>query len=552
MKKPRWLLASAIAVGTAAALVGCSAPAPGPADEPELSSTMRVAMAEVTSNLDPASYNVPANYILMSGAAGYLLTNPYEEFPYPDLYDGDAQVLDTETFDPELATDWALSDDGLSLTMNLREGVTSAAGNELTSADVVWTAQRNIALTTVGNFGMTVANIDKSNPVTADGDYTVVWHLTAPSPLLLPVLAWSWFAPIDSVEAQKNATTDDPWAKTWLTENTAFFGPYSVTEFEPGQSATLTYNENYWDEQPSITEIEFTTVPDPGNRQQLVQRGEVDFVGDIPRSQLASLEGNDDLQVIYQPALRFSYLQFRAGFEPLDNEQVRQALGYAIPYDTILSDVYNDTALPAKTVGTYLAGADPESSPYEYDLDKAADLLADAGYEDGFTVNLSYSMANPGPENEQVAVLIADSFGEIGVTVNLIKPSSEAEFTTAYNKGEFQMAIAGLSPGAPDAGYAVFVMGASNGFQNFGKISSPELDAAAKAAIAEGDEASRTATIAEAYELYNEVLPAAPIANPLVGFVASPKLSNIKIGVWAVPFWKFVELEADSDAESSD
>ena len=544
MNTPRWL-AAAVGVAAVAALTACtSAETPTPSESPKLESTLRVAMQEVTSNLDPAFYNVPANYINMSGAAGYLVTNPYIDFPYPDIYEGDAQVLDPETYEPELATDWELSDDGLSLTMNLREGVVSPYGNELTSADVVWTAQRNVALTTVGNFGMTVANINKENPVTAVDDYTVVWNLTSPSPLLLKVLGWSWFAPIDSVEAQTHVTADDPWAKTWLAENTAFFGPYSVSAFEPGQSATLTYNENYWGEEPSIKTIDFTTVPDAGNRQQLVQRGEVDFVPDIPRSQLASLEDDENLQVVYQPALRFSYLQFRAGVEPLDNEQVRQALAYAIPYEQILKDVYKDTSLPAKTVGTWLPNSHPDSSPYEYDLDKAKELLEDAGYGDGFTVSLSYSLVNPGPENEQVAILIADSFKDIGVTVNLQKPSSEAAFTTSYSAGEFEMAIAGLSPGAPDAGYAVFVMGASNGFQNFGKISSPELDAASKAAIVEMDEEARLDDIAEAYDLYNEVLPAAPIANPLVGLVATPGLGDIRIGVWAVPFWKFATLEA--------
>src|SRR5690606_24399436 len=128
---------------------------------------------------------------------------------------------------------------------------------------------------------------------------------------------------------------------------------------------------------------------------------------------------------------------FRAGVEELDNQQVRQALAYAIPYDTILEDVYQGTALPASTVGTWLPNAHADGSPYKYDLDKAKELLDEAGYGDGFSVNLSYSLVNPGPENEQVAVLIADSFKDIGVTVNLQRPSSEADFTTAYNAGEF-------------------------------------------------------------------------------------------------------------------
>src|SRR5262249_49100828 len=146
------------------------------------------------------------------------------------------------------------------------------------------------------------------------------------------------------------------------------------------------------------------------------------------RSQLSSLQSNKSVQVILQPGTRFSYLQYRAGVAELDNKLVRQAISYAIPYDKILQDVYYGTSLAAKTPGTWLPNSDPTSSPYTYDLAKAKQLLAQAGYPNGFSVSLSYSLANPGPENEQVAVLIADSLKQIGVTVKLEKPSSEAAF----------------------------------------------------------------------------------------------------------------------------
>jgi peptide/nickel transport system substrate-binding protein len=541
MKRLRILASSMVALATMLALVGCTDSA-NKSDDTGPQTTLRVALAEVTSNLDPAMYNVPANFINISGTVGYLISHPYQDFPYPDLYSGDAQVFDADTYDPELATDWKLSADGKSLTMHLRDGAKSPYGDTLTADDVVWTAQRNVALKTVGAFGMTVANIDPENPATAQDDNTVVWNLTAPSPLLMKVLAWSWFAPIDSVEAKKHATSDDPWSTKWLTEHTAFYGPYNVTEFTPGQSATLEVNPNYWDKKPEIQKITFQSVPDAGNRQQLVQRGEVDFVPDIPRSQLSSLKSNNSVQVNLQPGTRFSYLQYRAGVKPLDDQLVRQAISYAIPYDTILKDVYYDTALPAKTPGTWLANADPDASPYSYDLDKAKQLLDQAGYGDGFDVSLSYSLANPGPENEQVAILIADSLKKIGVNVSLKKPSSEAAFTTSYNAGDFQMALAGLSPGAPDAGYAVYVMGNTAGFQNFSKFSDPAFDKLSDTMKNEMDTTKRADEIQQTIAMYEDLVPATPIANPLIGMVASPKLQNIKLGTWGFPFWKYATL----------
>jgi len=546
MRSKRTLVLPSIAAAALLALSACTSsaePAATAGSDSDARTEVRVALAEVTSNLDPALYNVPANYMLISGAAGYLVSYPFQKFPYTDLWDGDAEVFDADNFDPELATDWELSDDGLSLTMHLREDAESPYGNTLTADDVVWTAQRNVALKTVGEFGMTVANINKEDPVTAVDDHTVVWNLTEPTPLLLKVLAWSWFAPIDSVEAQAHATADDPWAQEWLKENTAFYGPYTVTEFTPGQNGTMELNPGWFGDTPAIEKITFQSVPDAGNRQQLVQRGEVDFVPDIPRSQLTALQGKADVQVLLQPGIRFSYLQYRAGIEPLDNQLVREAISYAIPYEQILEDVYYGTSLPAKTPSTWLPNAFPELSPYEYDLDKAQELLAEAGYGDGFTVSLTYSTANPGPENEQVAILIADSLKDIGVTVNLQKPSSEAAFTTSYNAGEFEMALAGLSPGAPDAGYALFVMGNTAGFQNMGDFSNAEFDALSDEMLSDMDPDSRAKLIEQATELYMQLVPATPIANPLVGMVTNPDLTGIKLGPWNTPFWKYASFK---------
>lgn len=538
MRRTRILTAAAVAL---AMLAACSG-SPDDDNADASGSTLRVALAEVTSNLDPAKYNVPANYINIAGAVGYLISHPYQKFPYPELWQGDAEVFNADEYDPELATDWKLSDDGKQLVMNLRPDVKSAAGNTLTAEDVVWTAKRNVALKSVGEFGMTVANIDKANPATATSPTQVTWNLTAPSPLLEKVMAWSWFAPIDSVEAKKHATSADPWAAEWLKENTAFYGPYTVTQFTPGQSATMEVNPNYWDAKPAISKIMLQTVPDAANRQQLVQRGEVDLVPDIPRSQLSSLQSNKSVQVSLQPGTRFSYLQYRAGIKELDNKLVRQAISYAIPYDTILKDVYYGTSLAAKTPGTWLPNADPAASPYTYDLAKAKALLTQAGYPNGFTVGLSYSLANPGPENEQVAVLIADSLRQIGVTVKLEKPSSEAAFTTSYNAGEFQMALAGLSPGAPDAGYALFAMAYSTGYQNMSKFNDPAFDAAVKKVTDELDPAARAPLLKDATAMYVDEVPATTIANPLVGLVATPKLSGVKLGTWGFPFWKYATI----------
>lgn len=542
MKRSRFLGAAAVTVVGMIALSGCAAGGAATASATgEPADTLRVALAEVTSTLDPAKYNVPANFITMAGTAGYLISNPFEEFPDQDLYSGDVPILDPDTYDPELATDWSLSEDGLQLTMNLRDGVTSPYGNELTADDLVWTVQRNIALNSVGVFGMTVAKIDKTNPITVVDDDTVVWNLTSPSPLLEKVLGWSWFAPFDSTEAKSHATTEDPWATAWLTEHSAFYGPYNVTEFTPGTSATLSVNPNYWDEAPAITTIVMQSVPDAGNRQQLVQRGDVDFVADIPRSQLASLRDDPAVEVTLGPALRFSYLQYNTTVAPLSDPRVRQAISFAIPYDQILSDAYQDTALPAETVGTWLPGAELDEPQFTYDPDHAAELLQEAGVTD-LSLNLLYSMSNPGPENEQVAVLIKDSLAKIGVTVNLTKPSSDADFTAAYSGGDFDLAIAGLAPGAPDLGYALYAMAATGASQNYGTFSDPAFDAAALDAISNTDGDARAASAQEALSIYGELVPATPIANPLAGIVSAPGLADVRLGVWANPIWKYLTL----------
>ncbi len=505
-------------------------------------STLRVAMAEVGSTLDPATYQVPSNYINMAGTMGYLIGYGFKQFPNKSQYSGSVPIINANSYIPELATSWKISADGKSVSMRLRRGVKSPYGNELSAKDLVWTTQRNLALKSVGNFGMTVSNIDKSNPLTVVDNYNVVWNLTAPSPLIEKVLAWSWFAPFDSTEAKKHATSDDPWAVKWLTTHTAFYGPYTVTDFTPGQSATMVVNPNYYGTKPDIKQITFQSVPDPGNRQQLLQRGDVDFVPDLPRGQLVLLKSDKSVEITFGPSTRFSYLHFNVNKAPWNDVRVRQAVAYAIPYNQILSDVYHGSALPAKSVATWLPGADPTAYPYVLNLTKAKALLAQAGLASGFTANLTYSMANPGPENEQAAILIQSSLAQIGIKINLVKPTSEATFTTTYNTAAFELAIAGMSPGAPDAGYAVFNLANSKGFQNFTKFKDAALDAATNAALASLSGPQHNKAVKESQRLYGQLVPAALIADPLVGLATTPKFGNLRLGSWGFPIWKDATL----------
>lgn len=404
-----------------------------------------------------------------------------------------------DEFEPRLAESWEVSEDGLTWTFHLRQGVKSNFGNELTAEDVKWSYERAFGAKGVG--GWVVANalrLAGPEAVTAVDKYTVQITTKAFDPIFLNVLRIYTPCIHDTTELKKHLTTEDPWGLQWTATHNATFGPWQLSELTPGVQAVFTPNPNYYRGQPYFSKVIWREIPVSANRMAVAQAGDVDIAFRLTKRELSEFAGNPDVKIpVAQTNLTH---QWRLNFNvpPFDNVKVRQAMAYAVPYDEILEKVYYGLAQPMKSfLMPWADGYDPSLWVYEEDLDKAKSLLAEAGYPDGFEA--SVMLSGDWPEYEELAVLIKSNLAKIGVTLNIDK-FPEAKFNENRYARTFPATIDYDQAQVPVGIYAASLLFSTGslGISNFNNYSSPEMDALIEQAWNEPDAGKRA-------EMYGEM-----------------------------------------------
>ena len=358
---------------------------------------LRVATTAAITTWDPSmSFSTEALY----------MANIYE----PLLWVNPAGA-DTE-FTPALATSWDKSDDGLTWTFHLREGVKFHDGETLTADAVKRSIERAQA---VGGAAFIWAPLDT---IETPDDLTVVFHLkyAAPVDLIASSLYGAW---IVSPKALDAVDADSTYFEAGKEAGT---GPYMLTDYTPDSEVVLSAFPDYWggwDDATHYNIVDVNITADENVRLQLLTDGETDLSFALPATSYQSFVDNPDFNV-YTGTTFFNYTGFlNVTRPPLDNKQVRQAIAYAIPYDDlILVGVDGRGTQSHGPVPEGVFPYSPDVPQYHQDLDKARELLKEAGHEGGgFTLNMTYASENN--IEEKIAPLIADALGQIGITVNI-------------------------------------------------------------------------------------------------------------------------------------
>ena len=303
--------------------------------------------------------------------------------------------------EPGLATSWETSDDGLTWTFDIRDDVVFSDGEPLTANDVAFTLNRVLdGGPEAATWG---AYLGQVTSVTAPDDTTVVLELKKPNsslPLLpipiVPEHVWE-DVPEDEVKTYKAEPEDG--------RPVVGSGPFRLVE---GQAGGSTYrfeaNPDYWREGPHIDEVVFRVYKSEDPAIQALIKGEVDFVDGISALQVEALEGRDGITAVNGDSPGFDEIAFNTGSVDLDTGEpmgdpnpalldpaFRFALGYAIDRDLLIERAYQGAGDPASTIIPALYDqyhwAPPEDEAYEYDPDRAGELLDEAGYtmgDDGF------------------------------------------------------------------------------------------------------------------------------------------------------------------------
>jgi len=354
------------------------------------------------------------------------------------------------------AESWEESADGLSWTFNLKKGVKSYHGNELTCEDLRWSWARAYEMRSVKFFFTKVMNLKSIDDVTCPDPHKIQFKITAKNPLFLQLLAMNYYGgPFDATEAKKHATASDPWAKEWLKTNTAGFGPYHVEKHTPGEELILVRNPNF-EPKPQIARVIVKIVPDSATRLALLKRGSVDFAMRLREREYNEVRKDDKLQLVYHPANFIPYFGMVQTNEIMAKPAVRQALAWAVPYEEIHQKVYFGQGHIIKSITPEIfPNSTAELWPYKFDLDKAKKLLADAGYPNGFEMTISYDKAIS--EMEEACTLIKSSFEKIGIKVQLQGLPSAVYSDTKFQRKQMAHCDNFQWPWIADTGYTAWV-----------------------------------------------------------------------------------------------
>ena len=325
---------------------------------------------------------------------------------YALLYDRLIDIDATGQTVPSLATSWEPTSDTV-WTIKLRDDVTFHNGEPFNADAVKFVIER--ALTAEGT--KMASAIEVITDVRVVDDYTVEIETSQPWSLLPSRLSRLWMYPPKYFE--------EVGLDGFLAAPVGS-GPYKFVEWEQDNYIVLERNENYWRETPAIDRIRLRHMPDQSARVNTIEAGEVDVAFIIDPEQVERLEGKG-FQSVNQPIGQayIYYLRTTVG-GPLSDMRVRQAINYAVDVESIVDALFlgRTSVLQGQPVGPDADGFSPDIQAYGYDVERAKELLTEAGYPDGFKLAFD-GTSGTAPKDKEVAEVIAAQLAEVGIDVEI-------------------------------------------------------------------------------------------------------------------------------------
>jgi peptide/nickel transport system substrate-binding protein len=412
----------------------------------------------------------------------------------------------------KLAESWELDPSGKRAVFKLRQGVMSNWGNELTAEDVRWTWNRAFELGALGAFYTAVSGLKRPEDVKVEDKYVVSFNTDDPNPLLLKIHTNLYTPVYDSKKCKEMGGTDDPWARKFIENESAGFGPYRLQQLTRGQQAVFQAREDYYGGKPAIDTVVFKEVPTSASRVQLLQGGAVDIAQYLQPLEVISLKNAPNVAVETVPASFMIWIELNAKMAPFDNVDVRRAMNYAFPQQDVLKAVYQGLASPLNgCMPNIYPGFTGDHYVYNYDLEKAKELLKKAGLEAGFKTSLSYNAGDP--VQEPIAIIYQSALKNIGIEVELNKVPA-GSFYNFVTERKQPMIFYVDSPWCPDPGYSLTLYFDSKSYVNYSNYENAEVDKLLAAAAATADETVRLDVTKKAQAIIMDEAPWTFVAYP--------------------------------------
>ncbi|MEO1564079.1 MAG: ABC transporter substrate-binding protein [Pseudomonadota bacterium] len=458
---------------------------------------------------------------------------------------------------PALATEWGVKEGDPNVwEFTLREGVTFHDGSEFDSEDAVFSFER--ALTEDSDMKELLSSVVE---VRAAGKFGFEIVTDGPNPIMpsnltnLFIMDKTWTEANDTVKVQDFEGGEE----TFASRNANGTGPYVLQSRTPDSLTELSMNENYWgkDEFPmEVTAIRYTPIQNPATRVAALLSGEVDFIQDVPVQDLERVASEDNLQVIKAPQNRVIFFGLNVGADDLANDnveganpladvRVRQAMNMAINRDAIMQVVMRGQSIPAGVamppfVNGWTEALDEVPAT---DIAKAKELMAEAGYADGFEIQLDCPNDRY-INDEAICQAAVGMFGQIGINVNLEAIPKAQHFPKISNKTtDFYM----LGWGVPtyDSEYIfnflVHTTDDKRGSWNGTGFSDANVDAKIVSLASETDLDVRNQTISDIWSVVQEEVLYLPIHHQVLNWGMTNDVVTV-VDPEDVPKFKYFEL----------
>lgn len=457
---------------------------------------------------------------------------------------------------PGQAEKWETSEDGLTWTFHLREGLKWSDGTPLTANDFVYSWKRvcdpmvaapyaDTVLSMVKGFDEAIAGNLDALAVSAPDDQTLVVELNAPCGYFDSLAAFATLSPVQqaTVEANGDAWATDP--STYVSN-----GPFYITEWVPSSHIIMSKNPNYWNaEAIKLGSIKFALIEDGNAAYSAYQTGEVLMIKEVPTEEVPGLAGNPEFHV--DPILGTYYVIVQQEKEPFDNVLVRKALSLSIDRDYVANVLMQGTYSPASNFmgpgwadpagGEFLSksnGGKPyiDTANFEANLEEAKAALAEAGYPNGEGFPTITYTTNDMSYHKAVAEYLQQAWAELGITLN-VDIVEWASFTPTRRNGDYEVARNGWVGDYADPSNMLELLYSTNG-NNDGKYNNAEFDALIEEARITVDPAARSAALHKAEDKIMEDYACIPVAYYNDFWLQSEKIT----GMWHSPYgyWHFM------------
>lgn len=382
---------AAVALLSLLLLAGCGGASQG-GQAPATPNTPASGPSQVTVVLDGDPPNLNPNF--NGSAIVSTLTSNIFDALFLRNREGKIEAALAESWENPQPDTWVIT---------LRQGVTFHNGDALTSADVVYSIERIL---------------DEANASPQRGTYSFITQVKALDAHKVEITTNGAYPPFLSRLSGLFIVPKDHLEKVGVEEfsrQPIGSGPYRFTEWKPGQEVVLTAYEQYWAGKASVEKVVWRVIPEGTTQIQELRAGGVDLVPRLLPDQIPLLQKEQQLRVKTTPITRTMMLPIDATTKPLDDVRVRQALNYAVDKEAIIENILNGLGTPLKGILPPMTlGRDESLQPYPYDPAKAKELLAEAGYPDGFTIELK-ATASQVPNAKQIAEAVRGYWEEIGV-----------------------------------------------------------------------------------------------------------------------------------------